>query len=95
MIESVSFAVIFVVLLAWIVAWSLIAVVVAAAKSQDVYSGLIKGITFGPIGVLFIASSVNEGRDSSMKQKFKESLPAVREERPRSVIADSKDDLYK
>lgn len=95
MIESLSFAVVFVILLAWIVAWSLIGVVVAAAKNQDLYSGLIKGITFGPIGVLFIALTQNEGKESSATQKFKKSPTTPHRERPIGIVSGSRDDLYK
>lgn len=54
MLNSLSFFIILMILFTWIISWSLIAVVIATAKGRDSFSALLQGMTFGPVGVLFI-----------------------------------------
>ncbi len=54
MLNSLSFFIILLILFTWIISWSLIAVVIATAKGRDSFSALLQGMTFGPVGVLFI-----------------------------------------
>ena len=54
MLDSLSFFIILLILFTWIISWSLIAVVIATAKGRDSFSALLQGMTFGPVGVLFI-----------------------------------------
>lgn len=54
MLNSLSFFLILMILFTWIISWSLIAVVIATAKGRDSFSALLQGMTFGPVGVLFI-----------------------------------------
>lgn len=59
MLDSLTFGVVLAVLVAWILAWGLIAAVVATSKQQDPIGGLVQGLTLGPVGVLFVALSKN------------------------------------
>lgn len=45
------------VLVAWVSAWSLVCAIIAASRGQDAVAGLVQGLTFGPIGVLFVVMS--------------------------------------
>ena len=70
MLESVSFAVILLILLAWIASWSLIGAVVAAGRGHEAISGVALGMMFGPIGVLFVA--VQGARSTSRPSRVRE-----------------------
>lgn len=52
--DSLTFAIVLIVLVAWVVAWSLIGAILASSRGQDPIAGLVHGLTFGPIGVLFV-----------------------------------------
>lgn len=56
-LDSLTFGVVLVILVAWVFAWGLIAAVVATSKQQHPIDGLVQGLTLGPIGVLFVALS--------------------------------------
>jgi hypothetical protein len=72
--DSLTFGVVLAILVAWVFAWGLIAAVVATSKQQDPIGGLVQGLTLGPVGVLFVALSVNSNsprrraRDSSSSE---------------------------
>lgn len=56
------------VLVAWVSAWSLVCAIIAASRGQDAVAGLVQGLTFGPIGVLFVVMSARrEQRAESPK----------------------------
>ncbi len=67
MLDSLTFGVVLVILVAWVFAWGLIAAVLATSKGQDPIGGLVQGITLGPVGVFFVALSSKAGsqRDRS------------------------------
>lgn len=66
--DSLTFGVVLVILVAWVFSWGLIAAVVATAKQRDTIEGLVQGLTFGPVGVLFVALSTR-----SVRQRFESS----------------------
>ena len=84
--DSLTFAIVLVVLVAWIAAWSLIGAILAASRGQDTVAGLVQGLTFGPIGVLFVVMTARrEQRAESPK------APTVE---TRDRVSTSKRDLY-
>ena len=84
--DSLTFAIVLVVLVAWVAAWSLIGAIVAASRGQDPVAGLVQGLTFGPIGVLFVVMTARrEQRAESPK------APAVE---TRDRVNASKRNLY-
>lgn len=66
--DSLTFAVVLVVLVAWVSAWSIVCAILAASRGQDAVAGLVQGLTFGPIGVLFVVKTARrEQRADSPK----------------------------
>lgn len=63
--DSLTFGVVLVILVAWVFSWGLIAAVVATARQQDTIEGFVQGLTFGPVGVFFVALSTR-----SVRQRF-------------------------
>jgi len=85
-LDSLTFAVVLVVLVAWVSAWSLVCASLAASRGQDAVAGLVQGLTFGPIGVLFVVMPARrEQRAESPKS------PAVE---TRDRVNTSKRNLY-
>jgi hypothetical protein len=66
--DSLTFGVLLVILVAWVFSWGLIAAVVATAKQRDTIEGFVQGLMFGPVGVLFVALSTR-----SVRQRFESS----------------------
>lgn len=84
--DSLTFAIVLVVLVAWVSAWSLVCAILAASRGQDAVAGLVQGLTFGPIGVLFVVMTARrEQRAESPKS------PAVE---TRDRVNTSKRNLY-
>lgn len=66
--DSLTFAVVLVVLVAWVSAWSLVCAILAVSRGHDAVAGLVQGLTFGPIGVLFVVMTARrEQRAESPK----------------------------
>jgi len=85
-LDSLTFAIVLVVLVAWVSAWSLVCAILAASRGQDAVAGLVQGLTFGPIGVLFVVLTARrEQRAESPKS------PAVE---TRDRVNTSKRNLY-
>lgn len=84
MIESVTFGLVLVVLVAWVIAWGLVAAVIATSKGQDAVGGFVQGMTFGPIGVLFVAlSHQSVTRSSSRPEKGLDTTKGTTKVEPR------------
>lgn len=79
--DSLTFAIVLVVLVAWVASWSLIGAIVAASRGQDPVAGLVHGLTFGPIGVLFVVMTKRFERTADIaespvvKTRNREPLP--------------------
>jgi hypothetical protein len=77
-LDSLTFAIVLVVLVAWVAAWSLIGSILAASRGQDPVAGLVQGLTFGPIGVLFVVMTARrEQRAESPKASAVENRDRV------------------
>ena len=79
--DSLTFAVVLVVLVAWVAAWSLVGAILAASRGQDPVAGLVNGLTFGPIGVLFVVMTkrleqgVNTTESPQVEPRNRETSP--------------------
>lgn len=79
--DSLTFAVVLAVLVLWVAAWSLVGAILAASRGQDPVAGLVKGLTFGPIGVLFVVMTkrLEQGADTAklpiVETRNREPLP--------------------
>ena len=96
MLDSLSFGVILIILLFWMMSWSVIAVVIAIAKGQDGFCALLQGLTFGPVGVIFIAIPKNI---STGRRTDKQVASGIQDE-PRAYVMQTKsvssdDEFYK
>ena len=54
MVDSLAFGVVLLVLTLWLASWATIGAVVAVSQDQEAVRGLVYGVTFGPVGVLFL-----------------------------------------
>jgi hypothetical protein len=81
-----TFAIVLVVLVAWVAAWSLLGAILAASRGQDPVAGLVQGLTFGPIGVLFVVMTAR--REQRAQAPFS---PAAE---PKDRVNTSKRNLY-
>jgi hypothetical protein len=87
MFESVSFAVILLILFAWIASWSLIGAVVAAGRGHEAISGVVLGMMFGPIGVLFVAVQGSRSVSRPARRHEPTTRPvAAHDRRPRGGV---------
>lgn len=67
MLDSLTFGMVLIIVATWVLSWGLITAVVASSRNADPVVGLVQGMMFGPVGVLFVALGGTSTGDAPKK----------------------------